>query len=58
MTSAPLMTSTPEARAAVVNGVSDGSATASNTVRVDDRTFVEGSLAPGGSGCHHAVATD
>jgi len=27
-------------------------------VRVDDRTFVEGSLAPGGSGCHHAVATD
>jgi hypothetical protein len=45
MTSAPVMTSTPAARAAVINGVSDGSATTSNTVRVGDRLFVEGPLA-------------
>ena len=45
MTSAPVMTSTPAARAAVINGVSDGSATTSNTVRVGDRSLVEGPLA-------------
>src|SRR3981189_3232510 len=33
MTSAPWMTSTPAARAALINGVFDGSATTSNTVR-------------------------
>ena len=49
MTSAPVMTSTPAARAAMINGVFNGSATTSNTVRVGDRSFVEDSLASGGS---------